>query len=206
MRRIILLVIYILSCLFLHAQDSLTCSFETLFTIKAGMSKSDVMDLINKNFQDGLSLVNTQVVKLPPYKGSGGDSIVKEIFSYKPNYAQCFRGRNTLAQLEFADNKLYKAYISTEYPKTAYQDMITNYNSLRDVIKAKWPYEKEVKLSGGNIVGFGYDYTKTKKTTNKTEKVSLQYVDPKTNDQGSPYLLEVLWANLENTRMEGSNY
>jgi hypothetical protein len=206
MKKSVLISIFILgNSLFLHAQD--TCSFETLFTIKAGMSKGDVMDLINKKFPGGsLSLVNTQVQKLPPYKSGGGDSIVKEIFSYKPNFAQCFHGRNTLAQLEFADNKLYKAYISTEYSKTAYQDMITNYNSLRNVIKAKWPYEKEIKLSGANIVGFGYDYSKTKSSTNKTEKVSLQYVDSKTNDQGIPYVLEVLWANLANTRMQGSNY
>jgi len=205
MNKSILIFIFILAnSLLLHAQD--TCAFETLFTIKAGMSKAEVMDLINKRFQSGLSLVNTQVQKLPPYKGSGGDSIVKEIFSYKPNFIQCFRGRNTLAQLEFADDKLYRAYISTEYPKTAYQDMITNYNSLRNVIKAKWPYEKTTKLSGDNIVGFGYDYTKTTTPTNKTERVSVQYVDSRTNDQGSPYLLEVLWANLANTRMEGSNF
>ena len=205
MNKSILLSVFILfNGLLLKAQD--TCAFESLFTIKAGMSKNDVMDLINKKFQGGLSLVNTRIEKLPPYKKSGGDSIVKETFSYRPNFAQCFRGRNTLAQLEFADNKLYKAYISTEYPKTSYQAMMTNYNSLRNVIKAKWPYEKEIKLSGGNIVGFGYDYTKAKTTTNKTEKISLQYVDLKTNDQGNPYLLEILWANLENTRMEGSKY
>jgi len=77
------------------------------------------------------------------------------------------------------------------------------------VIKAKWAHEKAMKLSGGNIEGVGYDYTKTKNAinkTNKTEKISLQYVDIETNNPKTNYLLEVLWANLENTRMEGSNY
>jgi hypothetical protein len=207
MNKSILLSLFILgNSLFLHAQDTSTCGFETLFTIKAGMSKAEVMDLINKKFQGSLRLVNTRAEKLPPYKGSGGDSIIKEIFSYKRDSSPCFHGRNTLLQLEFADNKLYKAYISTEYSKTAYQDMMTNYNFLRNVIKVKWPYEKETKLSGGNIIGFGYDYTKTKTTTNKTEKISLQYVDSRTNDQATPYLLEVLWANLANTRMQSSNF
>jgi len=40
----------------------------------------------------------------------------------------------------------------------------------------------------------------------KIEKVTLQYVDAATNDPKTNYLLEVLWVNLKNTRMEGSNY
>jgi len=207
MRRIILPFIYILSSLLLHAQDSLTCGFETLFTIKAGMDKAEVMDLVNKNYK--VDLVDRRIEKLPPYKKSGGDSITNEILLYKPDTITCFQGRNTLLHLQFADNKLYKAYISTEYPKSAYNDMIKNYNFLRNVIKAKWAHEKAMKLSGGNIEGVGYDYTKTKNATNKTdktEKISLQYVDIETNNPKTNYLLEVLWANLENTRMEGSNY
>jgi len=92
------------------------------------------------------------------------------------------------------------------YPKTEYENMLANYNSLRNVIKSKWAYEKEIKISGDNMVGFGYDYTKTKSTNKKTEKVSLMYIDSRSNDPASNYLLEVLWANLKNTRMEGSNY
>ena len=42
--------------------------------------------------------------------------------------------------------------------------------------------------------------------TNKTEKVSVQYVDSKVNNPGTRYILEVLWANLVDTRMEGSNF
>jgi len=209
MNRSILLSLFILgNSLFLHAQnkDTLTCGFETLFTIKTGMSKAEVMDLINQKFQATLPLVKNDVQKLPPYKGSGGDSIVKEILNFKPEFSQCFHGRNTLVQLEFADDKLYKAYISTEYPKTTYQDMMANYNFLRNVIKAKWPYEKATKLSGDNIVGFGYDYTKTTTPTNKTEKVSVQYVDSKVNNPGTRYILELLWANLADTRMQSSNY
>ena len=64
MSRSILIIILISgNSLFLDAQDSLTCGFETLFTIKAGMSKNDVVDLINKNTQ--ATLINTQVEKLP---------------------------------------------------------------------------------------------------------------------------------------------
>ena len=190
--------------MFLNAQDSLTCQFEKLFKIKAGMAKPDVVAYIADNYK--ATLVNTDVSKLPAYKGSKGDSIVKEILSYKPDQQTCFNGRNTLFQLEFADNKLYKAYMSTMYPKSQYQDMITNYNSLRSVIKTEWAYEKEIKISGDNMVGFGYDYTKTKSTNKKTEKVSLMYVDSRSDDPTGNYLLEVLWANLSNTRMQNSNY
>ena len=188
----------------LHAQDTLTCGFETLFTIKAGMNKNDVVDFINKNYK--AILINSQVEKLPPYKGSKGDSITKEILSYKPDQTTCFHGSNTLFQLEFAENKLFKAYISTMYPKSQYQDMIANYDSLRSVIKPKWAYEKAIKLSGENMVGYGYDYSKTKRITKKTEKTTLMYIDSRSDDPTSNYLLEVLWANLSNTRMESSSY
>jgi hypothetical protein len=204
MSRSIFIFIFISSSLFLRAQDTLTCGFETLFTLKAGMSKPEVIDLINRNYPS--NLVHTQIEKLPPYKGSGGDSIVKETFSYKRDITPCFKGHNTLLQLEFADNVLYKAYISTEFPKTAYGDMISNYNFLRNVIKAKWIQEKGIKLSSGNILGFGYDYTKAKIPNQKIEKVTLQYVDRATNNPKVDYLLEVLWINLKNTRMESSNY
>jgi hypothetical protein len=205
MSRSILIFILILGNSFsLHAQDTLTCQFERLFKIKAGMTKTDVVAYIGDNYK--ATLINTDVSKLPPYKGSKGDSIIKEILSYKPDQQTCFNGRNTLFQLEFADNKLYKAYLSTMYPKSQYQDMIANYNSLRNVIKTEWAYEKEIKISGDNMAGFGYDYTKTKKTGKKTEKVSLMYVDSRSDDPSGNYLLEVLWANLANTRMESSNY
>lgn len=204
MYRTVLILVFLFSSLLLCAQDSLTCGFETLFSIKAGMDKADVMNLLEKNYQ--AKLVNTRVEKLPPYKGSGGDSIINEILTYKRDITPCFLGRNTVLFMEFADNKLYKAYISTEYPKSAYRDMMSNYDSLRKVIKAKWTYEKPIKLSGGNIVGYGYDYSQTKKSSNKTQKVSLHYIDLASNDPNGKYLLEVLWVNLENTRMESSNY
>jgi len=202
--RISIFVLVILCSFSLHAQDTLTCGFETLFTIKPGMNKIDVMDLVKKNY-DAI-LVNSKMEKLPPYKGTGGDSILKEILSYKRDVAPCFRGTNTLLQLEFADNKLFKAYISTEYPKSGYEDMMSNYNFLRGVIKKKWKYERGTKLSGGDIVGFGYDYANTKKPTNKTEQISLQYIEPVPNKPNSNYLLEMLWVNLKDTRMESSNY
>jgi len=186
------------------AQQNTSCAFHKLFTFKPGMSKLVVLDSVNKNYQ--LSIENRKIEKLAPYKGAGGDSIVKEIVTYKIDASPCFKGRNSKLFLEFADDKLYKAYIVTEYPKTSYQDMIANFNSLRDGIKPYWKYEKQVKLSGKNTVGFGYDYSKVQKPTIKTEKVSLQYVDDQTGNNNAPYQLEVVWANLENTRMESSNY
>jgi hypothetical protein len=187
-----------------NAQESTPCGFQRLFKFKPGMTKAVVLDSVNKTFQ--LTINKQQVEKLPPYKGTGGDSIIKEVISYKADSAPCFKGRNSTLYLQFADNKLYKAYLVTEYPKSAYQEMITNFNSLRGSIKPYWKYEKETKISGNNTLGFGYDYTKVEKPTNKTEKVSLQYVDQQTDKSNVPYLLEVLWVNLANTRMESSNY
>jgi len=204
MSKSILIFIFILSnSALLYAQDTSNCGFEVLFNIKAGMSKGEAMDLLGKDYQ--ANLVTRELEKLAPYQGST-DSIVNERLIYTRDVTPCFNGANTKVQLEFADNVLFKAYISTTYPKTSYEDMMANFNSLKKVIKAKWTYEKEIKISGENMLGFGYDYTKTKKTTAKPEKISLHYIDYETNNPTSNYILEVLWANLKNTKMNSSNY
>lgn len=204
MKKLILAGMFVLLFAGAEAQQN-KCGFEMLFKIKPGMNKLEVVDTVYKGFN--ISPKSTTMEKLPPYAKSGGDSIIKEILIYEGvSNSPCFHGQMTRFQLEFADNKLYKVYLSTQYAKSAYQDLISNYNDLRAVIKPKWQFERETKLAYDNIVGFGYDYSKTKKITNKTEKISLQYVDNDVNNVNGYYLLEVIWANLANTRMEGSNY
>src|ERR1043166_8590307 len=97
-KSILLCILMLGNVFFLRAQDTLTCAFETLFQIKAGQNKADAMDFISKNYK--ATLVDTHVEKLPPYKGTKGDSIIKEVLSYKPDQQTCFQGRNTLFQLE----------------------------------------------------------------------------------------------------------
>lgn len=204
MQKIILILFCFISSAVVQAQNNIPCGFQRLFTFKPGMNKMTVVDSVNKTYK--LSIISRKSEKLPPYKGTGGDSIIKEMIVYNIEGSPCFQGRGSRLQLEFADDKLYKAYISTSYPKSAYNEMVENFNMLRGSIKPHWKFENEIKLAGNNIIGFGFDYSKTKKATVKTEKVTLQYVDSKSNDQNSSYLLEVIWANLEGTRMEGSNY
>ena len=204
MRSLMLFLMFCTFSFYAYSQDSLTCNFETLFTIKPGIDKSDAVQLITKN--NLATLTNTRMEKMPPYKGTSGDSIIREILIYRPNGTRCFKGSNTMIQMEFADNKLYKAYISTEYPKSAYHEMLENYSFLRSVIKATWPYESSLKVTANNTVGFGYNYTKTKKPTNQAEIISLQYLDFDVKSLTTNYLLEVIWANLKNTRMQNSNF
>lgn len=186
------------------AQDRTPCGFESLFTFKPGMNKMIVLDSVNRTYN--LTIVSRDLEKLPAYKSSGGDSIIRETINYNIDKSPCFTGRRSKLQLIFADDKLYKAYLSTVYPKNDHQQMVSNFNSLRRNIKRHWEFENEVKLTGKSIIGFGFDYSKTKKANMKTEKVTLQYVDLKAQDPHSPYLLEVIWANLANTRMEASSY
>src|SRR5205085_2724082 len=158
-----------------------------------------VMELVNKTYN--LTILSREIEKLPAYKGTAGDSIFRETIMYNIEKSTCFTGRQSRLQLFFADDKLFKAYLSTVYSKNNYQELISNFNSLRSSIKPHWTFENEVKVSGKNIIGFGFDYTRTKPVNNKMEKVTLQYVDLKTQNSHSPYLLEVIWANLANTRM-----
>ena len=203
MRRFFIFSILLVLCFAVNAQTP-KCGFEMLFKIKPGMSKMEVLDTVFKLYAK--SPVSSTVEKLAPYKATGGDYKIEEIMIYDLENPACFHGQRTKFQLEFADNKLYKVYLSTSFVKSAFQDLIANYNELRTVIKPKWAFENETKAAFENFVSFGYDYTKTKKVTKKTEKVSLQYVDAAVNNPNSYYELEVICANLLNTRMESSNY
>ncbi len=190
-----------------HAQSN-RCAFENLFTIKPGMNKPAVIDTINTKYSN-VVLAKTESEKRPPYGTSGGDSIVLETITYKANGVRipCFSGNNNVLRMDFADDKLYKAYIGTEYSQMKYPDLMSNFNALRASIKKSWKFEHEVKVSGSNVEGFGYSYTKTQEKTNKPETCTLQYVKIKgSSPSADKYILEVIWANLQNTRMEGSAY
>jgi len=187
-----------------HAQNGTPCAFETLFTFQPGMNKMMVMDSVYKTYD--LTVVSREVERVPAYQGTNGDSIVRETIMYNIDKSTCLTGKGSKLQLMFADDKLYKAYISTAYYKNNHQQLISNFNSLRKNIKPHWAYETEVKVSGKNMLGFGFDYSRTKKTTAKTEKVTLQYIDLNTHDSRNPFLLEVIWVNLGNTRMQNSSY
>lgn len=204
MRKPFILILCLVCSVAAISQNNQKCVFERLFVIKPGADKPSVLDSLNKL---NLTLVSNLTEKLPPYANQGGDSIIAETYVYTANEpTECFQGNNSKMAVSFADNKLFKVYISTEYSKSAMADMMTNYNNLRNVIKPKWKHEKGVKLNSDNIVGFGYRYTKTQKFTNKTENILLQYVDNNTKSMSGKYTLEVVWANLNNTRMETSSY
>lgn len=142
MRRFFIFSILLVVCIAVHAQTP-KCGFEMLFKIKPGMSKMEVLDTVFKLYAK--SPVSSTVEKLAPYKATGGDSIIKEIMIYDLENPACFHGQRTKFQLEFADNKLYKVYLSTSFVKSAFQDLIANYNELRTVIKPKWAFENETK-------------------------------------------------------------
>ena len=196
--------ILILLCLsagyIINAQTSPPCAFQSLFTFEPGMNKMVVMDSINKTYKLKVASRKTESIK----SSTAGNPIIKEVVAYTVDESPCFKGQNSKLQLEFADDKLYKAYLSTVYSKSTQSEMITNFNSLRSSIKPHWEFESGIKLSGKNTTGFGYMYARTK-TNPIMEQVTLQYTDYNTNDANSSYILEVVWANLSNTRMKGSS-
>src|SRR5436305_9875602 len=91
-----------------NAQQIQPCGFQKLFTIEPGTNKMTVLELVNKSFK--LAIVRQSMDKIPPYKTSGGDSIVRETMEYQTDSSACFKGKNTKIYMEFADSKLYKAY------------------------------------------------------------------------------------------------
>lgn len=91
--------------------------------------------------------------KLKTYAGTGGDSIVHETAIYRIDSSACLKGRNSTIKFEFADDKLYKAYLVTDYLPGELPELMANFNFLRGNIKRSWKYEKEVRLESITVEG-----------------------------------------------------
>ena len=183
------------------------CPFETLFTIKPGMTKAEVTEGVKRLYQ----LAQIKDVKedfRPPYIKAGTPSIRKEVITYRIDSGSCFNGRNTFVRFEFADDKLYKAYISTSFNQQEYANLLSNFEALRKSILQSWKYEKGIKIDNKDLKSTGYTYTKTKSVELKPNTVTLQYVQnlSPTSATQNAYTLEVIWANLVGTRLEGAVY
>ncbi len=153
-----------------------------------------------------ITLLSQTAEKLKPY-ASGGDSIVHEVVTYRIDSSQCFQGRNTLVKFEFADGKLFKAYIASSYGKNEFADMMSNFDFLHKEVLKSWKYQKQITISGGSASGMGYIFNKTQDKKAKADMCQLQYVKTDSrNVETEMYKLELLWVNLNNTRMENSRY
>ncbi|CAN5488957.1 hypothetical protein BH10BAC2_BH10BAC2_11860 [soil metagenome] len=77
------------------------------------MDKLAVIDTLQKNSK--ITLLKMEADKLKPYSGTCADSIIHEIAIYRIDSSACLKGRNNTIKFEFADNKLHKAYLVTDY-------------------------------------------------------------------------------------------
>jgi hypothetical protein len=180
------------------------CGFEKLFAVKPGMDMPASIAALSKNSK--ITLLSQTQDKLKPY-ASGGDSIVHDVITYRIDSSACFHGRNNLIRFEFADGKLYKAYLESSYGEKEYADMMANFDFLHSEILKSWKYQKQITIAGGSASGMGYIFNKTQDKKAKVNMCQLQYVKTDSrNVETDMYKLEVLWANLNNTRMENSMY
>lgn len=195
---------------FLHfnsnAQQTIRCSFEKLFSAKPGTDMPSAITQLQAYNQ--ITLVNQTSVKLKPYANTGGDSILHETVTYRIDSSECLKGQKSMVKFEFADGKLFKAFIETTYATNEYNEMMANFDFLHNEIKKQWKYEHKITVGGGSSAeGFGYVFNKT--TDNKKAKLDmcmLQYIKNNINSNNANYTLEILWANLNNTRMESSAF
>lgn len=205
MKPKLLLLFFLLSSALTYSQTPTICAFERLFTFKPGMDKPSVISLVQQDYE--IAITNTTSERLKPYASTGGDSILRESVTYRIDSSVCLKGRNSSLQFEFADNKLFKAYLVTTYSLNEYPELMTNFKFLHDNIKRSWKHEKEITLKSETTEGFGYNFYKTLDKNAKIETCSLQYVKLKSKTPGQDkYQLEIVWANLNNTRMENSMY
>ncbi|CAN5550808.1 hypothetical protein BH10BAC2_BH10BAC2_40490 [soil metagenome] len=192
MKTILSLLIFILFGCGSIAQQNASYAFERLFNLKEGLSKEAVADSI------------TNIYNLDPV--SAGRNNSSSILIYKTETIACFKGSGSKLQFEFINNKLYKAYIQTEFARADYYEMLDNFNALRSMIKPGWEHEKEIKYAMDNLVSTGYDYSKAKQTKSKTDKISLQYINTKPDKGFGIYLLQLSWINSSHGGIESIVY
>ncbi|RFM30334.1 hypothetical protein [Deminuibacter soli] len=202
------LVAALLLCGRLFAQQtaSSTCNFSLLFSVHPGEDKNTVIGELKQAYR--VTLVNTVSNSIKPeYIPATQDSILVETMTYTLDSSACFQGHTRTLRISFADNKLFKVYVSAEFSKDQFDELNTNLEALRKNIQQTYPYERGIKIKSNDISGFGYTYTKQKNGKGKLEAVTVQYVLQ--NLPGTPrqfYLLELTWSNLNNTRMQRWNY
>lgn len=185
------------------AQQNAGCTFERLFNLKTGLSKEVVKDSLSR--MHGFTLVST-TLQTKASNAVAQKTNSKEILVYRIDAGECFNGANSKLQLEFAEDKLNKALIQTEFARADYYDMLDNFTALRNKIKPGWEREKEIKATSGNLVSSGFDYSKAKQPNHKTEKVSLQYIHTKPAEGYGIYLLQLSWINPTGAAIETISY
>ena len=182
-----------------------SCLFERLFSLKPGMDMPSVIAALNKYSRIVLQEETSE--KRKPYAATGGDSILLHTITYRIDSADCLKGKVVTAKFDFADGRLYKAYMESMYSGNEFPEMMTSFNSLHQQILKSWKIEKQVTMKGEGSEGFGYNFYKTLDKKVKLDMCTLQYVKDKGSSPGSDkYHLEILWVNLNNTRMENSMY
>lgn len=171
------------------------------------MTKARIIDTVKQLYR--LAMVREVKENFrPSYIKPGTPSIAKEVITYRIDSGSCFKGRNTFVRFEFADDMLYKAYISTSYNQQEYSEMAANFDALRKSVQQNFKYEKGIKIDKKDLKSIGYMYSKTKTQELKPNVVTLQKLQNLTTSSASPngYTIEIIWANLAGTRLERSAY
>lgn len=189
MKKIFALGLFICISTVLMAQGTTDCSFAQLYTLKTVMNKDAALQLLQR----------LDMQMLTDEKTGQSETII-----YNPVNTSCFSGRNTKLQLEFVNNKLTQAFISTEYAKPDYDAMMKNFYVLRNAVKQQWSVEKEIDLPVENTYCKGFDYSNDAKNKSASQTISLQYFDATTDEQNAIYMLEIVFVNSAGKRLAGN--
>jgi hypothetical protein len=201
---ILLLIAFLPFCS--EAQKTIVCSFEKLFAATPGTDMPSAVTQLQAYNQ--ITLINQTSAKLKPYQNKGGDSILHETVTYRIDSSECLKGKKSTVKFEFANGKLFKAFIETTYGTNEFNELMANFDFLHNEIKKQWKFEHGISVGGGTSAeGSGYVFNKTTGKKAKLDMCMLQYIkNNSSNPNNINYTLEILWVNLNNTRMESSAF
>ncbi|TKG89239.1 hypothetical protein EYV94_25950 [Puteibacter caeruleilacunae] len=202
------------------------CSIDELFPIKHGMTKSQVVKVLNdqENIQDVKELDNKW--DHPEYLK--GDSVLLSQVNFKFKTHDCLDSNNNEVILLFADDVLYDITLRAWFDSNSFEKCHNNYRSLFASLNKSLPCYEEVSISrkyGGEAekvkIGEGFRlYRSEQDMKNKPLEypVVLEYsTDYKcvTNlfsgercrtGKINKYMLHLGYSNLKGTKHEGRGF
>lgn len=159
------------------------CSISDLVPFNLGDDKFETTLILNKlktikSEEVYGSDTYTEWTKYPYLKN---DSIYQVIINKRFYPTSCFEGYENRCQLYFADDKLYKIYMYQEFKANEYEEMLSKYNSILDILSETYPYSQGFKTSNSETkekMGEGYrfsDVPNDKKSKIKIKDICVSY-------------------------------
>lgn len=227
MRTILFILLSIIS---LVSYGQTRCTFENIFPVTTGITKFKAMTTIaslnNIKVDEKFELHNRLLNINRWYKDEylKGDSVFLSTLSYDYTYHNCLGGDKTRLNLRFADDKLYRLTITSDFPNSKFGKCMENYNSLIAIFKnyfTDWTEFDWKNTFSNEQIGEGYYFFPTKEDIRDNVKLNFLSIgyevvyeykwddykqDYARTGKVDRYSIKIVYYNLKGTKLTVDGY